>query len=317
MEYINCILCDLNNIEILFKKRDKFNITKDEFFIARCQKCRLLYINPRPSLEEMKKFYPENYSWKDNTKVPSRFTKLIRNFERKYRYHLLRNEVSKVIKYTKKNDGKILDIGCGTGDRLEVFREKGFEIYGIEPYDSADDAKNFLKLNIIKGDLNSVHFFGKSFDIVTMYNVLEHIHNPIQTCKEINRILKDDGYLVIQVPNIDSLQYKIFKRRWSAFDVPRDLYYFNVNTMRLLCKKTGFRIKKIDHFMTLFHPPTVVNSIFPKFEPQMAWEKERKGDNPFFGRIIWILLTLLSSPFTQLESSIRRGAILTFYLIKN
>jgi SAM-dependent methyltransferase len=317
MEHVNCHLCGLDDTKVLFRKKDKLGITDDEFHVVECRRCGLLYVNPRPTEAEMGKFYPETYSWKETLEADSFLTKWVRRLEKGYRYHLLRDEVSKVAKFTGRSFGKVLDIGCGTGDRLDVFRSKGFETYGIEISDSASYAKNYLKLNVMRGDLFSASFPDRFFDIVTLYNVLEHTHNPTRVCDEIRRILKDGGFLIIQVPNKDSLQYKIFKEKWAAFDVPRDLYYFGVEILRSLLEKVGFTVTKMDHFMNWWHPPTLVISLFPNLDPQKAWGEERQGKSPVLQRVAWILCTLLAGPFTQLESSSGRGAMITSYWKKD
>lgn len=317
MEYINCILCGSNGSRILFKKKDKFGITDDEFCVVECLECGLLFVNPRPSEEEIGKFYPNTYSWKETFDTNSYFTRLIRHLEKNYRYHLLKDEVLKVIKNTGIKVGKVLDVGCGTGDRLDVFRSYGFDTYGVEISDAADYAKEYMKLNVLKGGLFAANFPDCFFDIITLYNVLEHTHNPLRVCQEINRILKDDGFLIIQIPNKDSIQCHIFMKRWSAFDVPRDLYYFNISTMNTLFQKTGFKIRKIDHYMSCLHPPTLVNSLFPNLEPQRAWSKEDRGESTISKRIGWAFLTIILSPLTHIESALKHGAILTYYAIKD
>jgi len=317
MEFVNCILCGLDRTQVLFKKEDKFHITEDEFQVVQCQICGLLYINPRPSQEEIGKFYPETYSWKETLEADSFLAKWIRRLEKGYRYHLLKDEVSKVVKITGRSSGKVLDIGCGTGDRLDVFKSRGFETFGVETSDSANYAKDHLKLNVIKGDLFSANWPDRFFDIVTLYNVLEHIHNPIQVCNEIHRILKEDGFLVIQVPNKDSFQCKLFSKRWAAFDVPRDLYYFGLETLRSLLKKAGFNLVTVDYFMNGWHPPTLVISLFPTFDPQKAWGKDSQERSPLFQRVAWGICTLLAIPFTQLESWMNRGALITSYVKRN
>lgn len=316
MEYVNCNLCGFDRTQILFKKKDKFAVTEDEFNVVECRSCGLLYVNPRPTQEEIGKFYPEVYSWKETLEADSFLTKWVRRLERGYRYHLLRNEVSKVVKFTGRSSGKVLDIGCGTGDRLDVFRTVGFEAYGVETSDSAGYAKEHLKLDVVKGDLFSAKFPDQFFDMVTLYNVLEHTHDPLQVCGEIQRILKEDGLLAIQVPNKNSLQYKLFKKRWAAFDVPRDLYYFGTETLRSLLKKARFEVKRIDHFMTWWHPPTLVLSLFPSLDPQKAWGKEGRGGSPLIERVAWAGWTLLLNPFTQFESLLGRGSIVTYYFGK-
>lgn len=313
MEYTECDLCGLDQGQPLFRKKDKLNVRQEAFQVVQCKGCGLLYINPRPDKEEIRTFYPEIYSWKKTFKAKSFFTKWIRWMENIYRSHLLKEEVLKVAKFTGRHYGKVLDIGCGTGDRLHVFREMGFETYGVEPSDSANYAKEHMKLNVFKGDLFSVHFQDNFFDIITLYHVLEHTHNPTKVCQEIYRILKKGGHLVIQVPNKDCLQFKIFKERWAAFDVPRHLYYFSIPTLSALLKKIGFKIIKIDPFMNFWHPPTLVLSLFPNLDPQKAWGEEEKGGDPVLRRVAWIIFTLLSGPITYLESWTGRGAIVTFY----
>jgi SAM-dependent methyltransferase len=317
MEYVSCHLCGLDDTQVLFQKRDKLGIADDEFQVVECRGCGLLYVNPRPTEAEMEKLYPETYSWKETLVADSFPTKWVRRLEKGYRYHLLRDEVSKVVRFTGRRSGRVLDVGCGTGDRLDVFRSKGFETYGVETSDSANYAREHLSLNVAKGDLFSVSFPDRFFDIVTLYNVLEHTHDPTRVCDEIHRILKDDGFLVAQVPNKNSLQYKIFKEKWAAFDVPRDLYYFGTEILRSLLGKAGFTVTKMDYFMNWWHPPTLVISLFPNLDPQKAWGEEHQGKSPVLQRVAWILCTLLASPFTQLESSLRRGAMITSYWRKD
>jgi len=317
MEHVDCHLCGVDDARVLFRKGDKLGITDDEFQVVECRRCGLVYVNPRPTEAEIGKFYPETYSWKETLEADSLFTQWVRRLEKAYRYHLLRDEVSKVAKFTGRSSGRLLDIGCGTGDRLDVFRNKGFETYGIETSDSADYAREHLRLKVSKGDLFSARFPDRFFDLVALYNVLEHTHHPSRVCNEIHRILKDDGFVIIQVPNKDSLQYKIFKGQWAAFDVPRDLYYFGTEIIRSLLGKAGFTVTKMDHFMNWWHPPTLVISLFPNLDPQKAWGEERQGKSFVLQRVDWILCTLLAGPFTQLESGLGRGAMITSYWKKD
>ena len=84
-----------------------------------------------------------------------------------------------------------------------------------------------------------------------------------------------------------------------------------------MLEKAGFAVMGIDHFMNWWHPPTLVISLFPNLDPQKAWGEEGRGGTPLFQRVAWILGTLLAGPFTQLESGLGRGAIVTYYSVKN
>ena len=317
MEHVNCNLCGSDDAKVLFGKRDKFGIGEDEFNVVECQRCGLLYINPRPTPQEMGRFYPETYSWRETLEAGSSVTRFFRSMEKGYRYHLLKGEVAKVKRYTGRAAGKVLDVGCGTGDRLDVFRDDGFETFGVETSDSADYAEQFMKLRVFKGDLLSACFPDRFFDIITLYHVLEHTHDPSEVCREIRRILKEDGFLVIQVPNAESLQFRLFGERWAGFEVPRHLTYFGTKTLRQLLQRAGFEVLEVDHFMNWWHPPTLVVSLFPGLDPQRAWAKEGKGGTPLVERIAWILCTLTAGLFTHAESWMRRGAIITVYAQKH
>ena len=313
MEYVKCNFCNNNDTKLLFSKKDKFGLSDRDFRVVQCQICGLIYINPRPSEDEIAKFYPDTYSWKETLTAESKITKIIRILEKIYRYHLLSYETSKVVKVAKRKTGKLLDVGCGAGDRLDIFRQLGFDTYGVEISASAEYARGHLGLNVKQVDLFEANYPDSFFDVITLHNVLEHTHNPQKIIEELHRILKEDGIVAIQVPNIECIQFKLFKKRWAAVDVPRDLYYFNVRLLKKILTKENFVIINIDHFNNWWHPPTIVISLFPNLDPQRAWAEEEKKGNPVLKRLLWIFWTLFLPPFTFFESLIKRGAIVTVY----
>ena len=105
MEHVHCHLCGEDDAVVLFRKRDKLGITDEEFQVVECKRCGLLYVNPRPAEAEMGKFYPETYSWKETIEAESLITKWMRKLEKGYRFHLLQDEVAKVISHTGKSSG--------------------------------------------------------------------------------------------------------------------------------------------------------------------------------------------------------------------
>lgn len=313
MEHTNCNFCNNNDTKLLFYKKDKLGLSDFDFKVVQCQICGLIYINPRPSEDEIAKFYPDTYSWRETLTAESKFTKMIRKLEKIYRYHLLHYETSKLVKVAKRKTGRLLDVGCGTGDRLDIFRRLGFDVYGVEISQSAEYAKKHLGLNVTQGDLFKAAFPDSFFDIITLHNVLEHTHNPQKVIAELNRIIKKDGIVAIQVPNTNCIQYKLFQKRWAAVDVPRDLYYFSIPLLKKILSKENFAITNIDHLNSWWHPPTLVITLFPNLDPQKAWAKEKVKGSPVLKRLLWIFWTLSLSPLTMLESLMGRGAIITVY----
>jgi SAM-dependent methyltransferase len=316
MESIRCNLCDTGKTDLLFSKKDKFRISEDDFNVVRCKNCGLIYVNPRPTQEEIAKFYPDTYSWKETLKAASFFSRIIRKTERAYRYHNLNYEVKKVLEVAKINSGKVLDLGCGAGDRLDIFRQKGFDTHGVEISSAALYARDFFKLNVIQGDLYKASYPDDFFDIVSVYNVLEHTHAPKDVLKALGRVTKDGGVLALQVPNSRCLQFKIFKKQWAACDVPRDLCYFNDGLLKKILADCGFQVLCVDHFSNWWHPPTIVTSLFPGLDPQKSWLVEKEEKSSTLRRCCWIFWTLLLPLFTFLESLVGRGAIITVYAKK-
>ncbi len=313
MENIRCDYCDSNVTKLLFSKKDKFGLSNCDFQVVQCQKCGLIYVNPRPSQDEIAKFYPDTYSWKKTLTAESAITKIVRKLEGIYRNHLLHYEASKVVKAVKGKTGKLLDVGCGTGDRLDVFRRIGFDTYGVEISSSAEFAKEHYGLNVKQGDLFDANYPDSFFDVITLHNVLEHTHSPHKIIRELYRILKEDGIAVIQVPNTNCIQFKLFKGKWAAVDVPRDLYYFNVSLLEKALEKENFKVVKVDHFNSLWHPPTLVITLFPTLDPQKAWTDEKKGGSPLLKRLLWVFWTVALAPVVFLESLAKKEAVFTIY----
>jgi SAM-dependent methyltransferase len=318
MESISCKACGSSRKEKLFSKKEKFGLTKQDFCVVSCLDCAFLYVDPRPTREEIPGFYPETYSWQEAGEEISLLSKLVNALEKFYRFHLLRYEAGKVLRFTGIKKGNVLDVGCGTGDRLVVFRERGFDAFGVEISSSAVYAKDKLKLKVVKGDIFDARYPNNSFDIVTLYNVLEHVHDPRKLLREIKRVLKKDGFLVLGVPNSDCLQYKIFKGRWAAFDLPRDLSYFNPKLLSGMLKTEGFEVRKIDHWTSWWHPPTFTLSLFPGLDPQFFWAKSCSPLKAISARLAWALVTVFVSPvFTFIESLLGRSAIISVYARKH
>ncbi len=250
MKEINCNLCGQNNTKLLFKSRDRRINTKNEtlFSVAQCKNCGLVYVNPQPSYEELKEFYGESYFNVQNSNINKRggifkFLQLIKN--KTLGSNSLPN--SKFYRYKNKifqqTSGKFLDVGCATGvQNLPLMKEfSQWKFYGIEPdevaFQKAVKIKNFL---IQKGYLENTHYPDKFFDVILIHQVLEHILNPKKILAECHRILKDNGKLIVAVPDFGSLSSKIFGKFWYHLDTPRHLYHFNSQTLQKLAEESGF-----------------------------------------------------------------------------
>jgi 2-polyprenyl-3-methyl-5-hydroxy-6-metoxy-1,4-benzoquinol methylase len=233
---VNCNFCGSNDYTVL---SSGFIIKEGQIDLVKCNNCSLVYCEPQPTRAEISSYYAEDYYGVSNL----RFIGIIEKFVRLKRIIRAR----RVQKYVKA--GKILDIGCGRGIFLNEMRKKGYDVFGTEFSEvGAKFAKQVLKLDVSIGALESLGFPDSYFDIVTIYHVLEHLNNPVQTLHEVKRILKPGGLLLVAVPNIDSLQSKLFKTYWFHLDIPRHYFHFSPATLNNILPENEWAILKVKRF---------------------------------------------------------------------
>ena len=140
--------------------------------------------------------------------------------------------------------GKLLDVGCGTGEFLKVCSSNNWKIYGVEPDLKARQMSEKLLNTPVYDDLYSCKDYD-SFQIITLWHVLEHLPDIHSTLKHLKKLLTKKGRMVFALPNVDSFDAVKYREFWAAYDVPRHLYHFNPYTFRMLMKKHGMKVKKI------------------------------------------------------------------------
>lgn len=239
MEHLNrCPICGYKHFEPSQEVIDHF-LTKEKFQISKCVGCGFLLTNPRPDPAEILRYYQSDAYISHSKKRKGWFNTLY-DAVRKI---ALRNKFDLINQY--KSGSRILDIGCGTGEFLNFMKEKGWETTGIEP---AEQPRTFAKENyglsvFDEGTLNNLP--NKSFDVITMWHVLEHVHDLNGRIDRIGQLLTPDGLLVIAVPNPESPDADFYKNYWAAWDVPRHLYHFSKKTISLLMENHGFDVFSI------------------------------------------------------------------------
>lgn len=149
-----------------------------------------------------------------------------------------------------KTQGRLLDVGCSTGNFLAHARARGkWETYGVEINRAAAEyARDRFQLDVFHGVLKEANYPSAHFDVVTMWSVLEHLHDPLESLTEVRRVLRPDGILGFTVPNGDSLDARLFGPNWALLDPPRHLYTFTRATLEELLGRGGFEIVKVQSF---------------------------------------------------------------------
>ena len=214
-----CPWCDSEKTQLQLWVKDEF-LSKEDFQIYECLQCGLLFTEPRPPKDKIGEYYKseEYYSHQENKKgfIPKLYES-IKTLNLKAKYKIATKGIKK---------GKALDIGCGVGDYLHTMETEGWETTGIEP---SEEAKAIAKKRT-KAQLYSPEEIGQlkdeSFDLITMWHVLEHVDDLKTEIAHLERLLKKGGRLVLALPNYKSYDANYYKEYWAAYDVPRHLNHF-------------------------------------------------------------------------------------------
>lgn len=219
-----CPWCGSQTNHSYMEVKDLF-LTKEVFHLYQCNHCGLLFTVPRPSPDVIGKYYlsDEYYSHQQNKKglIP-RIYETVKSVN-------LRRKVAYAIDGL--STGILLDIGCGVGDFLLQIKKKGWEVSGIEPsHEAKNIAQNRLGITLLDPS-DSCSLPDHSFDVITMWHVLEHVDDLKTQTSELKRLLKPGGRLVIALPNYQSFDCQYYKQYWAAWDVPRHLNHFSAEVI--------------------------------------------------------------------------------------
>lgn len=230
-----CAVCSSDKIKEKSVIKD-FSHTKEEFSVYECADCGFYFTQNIPDEYSIGLYYKsENYVSHSDTQK-GLFFKL---------YHAVRSFMLKkkrdlVVQYTGLPKGKLLDIGAGTGYFLDVMNKSGWETHGVEQ----DDETRAYAIKKSSSEVCSAKEFydlpEDTFNAVTMWHVLEHVHDLKGYLNKIHKVLKEDGVLIVAVPNHKSYDADYYQEYWAAWDIPIHLWHFTPKTIRGLMQRNGF-----------------------------------------------------------------------------
>ena len=314
---MNCPVCLASDTTFFGRGTDfLFETTDEDFTLHSCRDCRCLFLDPMPGTDRIASFYPEQYWWEDESS-PGLLPKL----EGLYRRLALIDHVrfiAAAARATPSGSGaRILDVGCGPGTVLSLLRKKGFQVAGVDfSARAAEIARKEHGIEVAVGPLEKLSFPAEGFDVVVLLHTLEHVPNPREVLGEVIRVLKPQGRVVVQVPNIDSVQFQFFGARWYGLDVPRHLIDYSRSSLLRLLSRSGFDVKRVRHFNLRDNAPALASSLFPGLDPvSRAVRLRQRGSREtafggWFRHFVYLKIVLLSYPLAALEAALGRGATL-------
>jgi 2-polyprenyl-3-methyl-5-hydroxy-6-metoxy-1,4-benzoquinol methylase len=232
-----CPVCRAQNWKLVFEVKD-FSITQQLFSLAECENCSLRFTVGAPDKESIGPYY-KSEKYISHTNSNKGVINQLYQWVRKYMFSKKRKLIEDI---TGKKVGALLDYGSGTGAFVRHMNQAGWITTGIEPdADARQVAAVQFEINLL--DLGALQNLQPAqFDVITLWHVLEHIHDLQLTLQKLKELLKPEGVLIIAVPNYTSLDAYHYGPYWAAYDVPRHLYHFSPFSMEQLMKNNGLRV---------------------------------------------------------------------------
>ena len=237
INYTTCPVCGSPSVSKLIRAKDH-TVSGESFDIFHCANCQLRFTQDVPDQNSIGKYYKsENYISHTNTSKGfiNRIYQVVRRRSNRQKRRLIE-------KFTKIKKGSLLDVGSGTGFFAAEMKSAGWQVTGLEP--DADARKIAEEINSIQL-APSEELFNLSphqFDAITLWHVLEHVHDLKNYIQQFKSLLKDEGKLFVAAPNYSSLDAQVYKEYWAAYDVPRHLYHFTPHTIQHLMKGEGLKV---------------------------------------------------------------------------
>jgi 2-polyprenyl-3-methyl-5-hydroxy-6-metoxy-1,4-benzoquinol methylase len=245
--HVPCDLCGVDDTRIKMRLRSHLYLPQilnslswvgweppERWTLVQCQQCGLIYTNPRVKPSDLDRLYPPTMFWDEKT------ANVRKKDARRWRDQLALLREFKIA-------GRFLDIGCANGFLVEEAQKAGFDAFGVELSEKAVQyAREVLGLpGVLQGSLEEVGFSEEFFDVITMFDVLEHVPSPRLILNEVVRILRSGGVFIAQLPSVDSLGFRLFGPLWCYTQPAVHLTYFGRRTLTKMMQEAGLTILEI------------------------------------------------------------------------
>jgi SAM-dependent methyltransferase len=240
-EHVKCYICESDHSEKFLIGEDDLTGKEGQFLYVKCNKCGLVYQNPRLPVNQIKEFYDSEYIAHRKKKDWGILTPL---YERAMTKHD-RDKHKLISRYINLNSSsRILDVGCAVGTFLLWLQNKyNCEIHGV---DFKEDLTfpGFEKINFWQGLFYEQNIPENSMDLITMWHFLEHCYDPGKSLEMAKKVMKKDGKLVIEIPRLDSLTFKLFGKNWPGVQAPQHTALYNKESFIKLLEKHDLEIEQ-------------------------------------------------------------------------
>ena len=285
-------MCGSGESSPFFKRVDRF--TGRTFQFVSCQDCGLIYLDPRPTQSELPEYYPQDYEAYYLTESNTH------SAEQWHQQRALNMQLDFVQKMAP-GGVRLLDVGCATGNFMRTARDHGWEVTGVELIEpAARVAREHYGLDVRSGSVETADLPEAYFDVITLWDVLEHLPSPQKALKSIHQLLEPGGVVVFSIPNLVSFDRYLFGKHWIGWDAPRHFNMFTEATVKQLFEQTGFEFIRRSCFLG-------AKGTFQLSLNQLMDNKQSSTMNklyPILSAFLW--------PYRKIAYLLDRGPIITF-----
>ena len=248
----NCPLCDDSRNALVYRVIVPSGNHAGVFELRRCQSCDIVFVSPRLSDDELSKLYDEDFYFSTGWSYETLASSVIEFIQSRRRHRVERHV----------QPGRLLDIGSGDGRFAHHMAHHGWDATGIDFSPAAQEFAHRFRSSarFLQGSLEDYHFPARSLDLVTLWQVLEHIGEPRPLLQRCYNLLEPGGMFVASVPNIDGWSSRLTRERWWGLDVPRHLVHYSPSTLRCSLEQAGFRVIHIRHHSLQYDPYALLHS---------------------------------------------------------
>ncbi len=287
----HCPICNSTDFDQFLTCTD-YTVSHKEFSIDQCRSCGFRFTNPRPSANELGSYYKaeEYISHSDSKKgLVNRLYHLVRRYTLIKKLQLIVRLAG--VKLSASKQKQLLDIGCGTGAFLDICKRAGFTCKGIEPDgDAREHSIKTYDLDV-KDEPELDNLPKASFEIITLWHVLEHVPLLNDRILQIKQLMNQSGRVIVAVPNCSSFDAKHYNKYWAAYDLPRHLYHFTPKDIISIFEKNEMKVEQI------------LPMRFDSFYVSMLSEKYKTGRTNYLKALIIGLISNVSAIKTGREFS--------------
>lgn len=303
----NCPVCNATTIGSFIKTTAQMHSDREMFNFDQCAECKLVFLNPRVPVDELKNYYTSYYLPYRGAKAWGKFEKLVENSQQKLDLKRVKRVKDS---HTLSSESLILDVGCGQPSFLKACKQElNCQTLGIDFSNEGwkDQSAHFDGLDLRVAEIKDLQR-GLQPDVITMWHYLEHDYTPLENLSYLKSISKPSTTLIIEIPNFESTSRRKYGENWAGWHTPRHISLFSPQNVELLLQKSGWKVSKLLTYGTM--DPYLLYWMSKMEQKRIKWDKNMADEfwNFLLGMVLFMpkkwmekrsslgIMTVIASP---------------------